>query len=140
MITTLFEPSILGPDAPERGRSFKDVPSPARIHDYLVGGHHNFAADREIAEGIRNALRHAHGCTTVSVALDFGPGRASLAVRDDGLGFRVPQPLSMATLSRHFGLVGRTGCLPGRPVHNGLRTRRGNSDRCSSPSTGDGLG
>jgi O-methyltransferase involved in polyketide biosynthesis len=31
-----------------------DKPNPARLYDYLLGGFHNFAADRELAEGMKN--------------------------------------------------------------------------------------
>jgi hypothetical protein len=31
-----------------------DKPNPARLYDYLLGGFHNFAADREIADGLEN--------------------------------------------------------------------------------------
>jgi len=30
-----------------------DRPNPARIYDYLLGGHHNFAADRKVAEQLK---------------------------------------------------------------------------------------
>jgi S-adenosyl methyltransferase len=33
-----------------------DAPHPARMHDYWLGGRHNFAADRELAEKIAKAM------------------------------------------------------------------------------------
>lgn len=33
-----------------------DRPNPARIYDYLLGGHHNFAADRAVAERLIETL------------------------------------------------------------------------------------
>ncbi|MEA3377796.1 MAG: SAM-dependent methyltransferase [Chloroflexota bacterium] len=33
-----------------------DKPNPARIYDYYLGGHHNFAADREVAERTKQAF------------------------------------------------------------------------------------
>jgi hypothetical protein len=37
-----------------------DIPSPARIYDYVLGGKDNFPADREAAEAILVHLPHAH--------------------------------------------------------------------------------
>lgn len=36
-----------------------DRPNPARIYDYLLGGHHNFAADRAAAEKMVEVIPHA---------------------------------------------------------------------------------
>ena len=36
-----------------------DRPNPARIYDYLLGGHHNFAADRAAAEKTLETFPHA---------------------------------------------------------------------------------
>lgn len=67
------------------------MPSPARMYDYWLGGHHNFAADREAAEQIlaiipnareiaqanrlflRNAVRHLADLG-IRQFLDIGSG------------------------------------------------------------------
>jgi hypothetical protein len=36
-----------------------DRPNPARIYDYLLGGHHNFAADRAAVENILEVFPYA---------------------------------------------------------------------------------
>lgn len=38
-------------------------PNPARIYDYLLGGHHNFAADREIGDKLVETRPHAKAAT-----------------------------------------------------------------------------
>ncbi|MGD2104353.1 MAG: SAM-dependent methyltransferase [Anaerolineae bacterium] len=45
-----------------------DRPNPARIYDYLLGGHHNFAADRAAAEKVKENLPYAQEATLVQRA------------------------------------------------------------------------
>ena len=45
-----------------------DRPNPARIWDYLLGGHHNFAADRSAAEKLKKTLPYAAEAAVVQRA------------------------------------------------------------------------
>ncbi|MBS3784114.1 MAG: SAM-dependent methyltransferase [Anaerolineae bacterium] len=45
-----------------------DRPNPARIYDYLLGGHHNFAADRAAAERMLALLPHSADACVVQRA------------------------------------------------------------------------
>ena len=60
---------------------------------------------RSAQEALRNALRHARAAR-VEVQLDIEPDRVTLSVRDDGVGFVVPDRLSRLGHENHFGLVG----------------------------------
>jgi signal transduction histidine kinase len=60
---------------------------------------------RVAQEALRNVLKHA-GARQVTVSLRLCPGEATLSVRDDGCGFRVPDRLSKLARNNHFGLVG----------------------------------
>ncbi len=59
---------------------------------------------RVAQEALRNVLKHA-GARQVTVSLALCPDEATLSVRDDGYGFRVPDCLSKLARSNHFGLV-----------------------------------
>jgi signal transduction histidine kinase len=60
---------------------------------------------RVAQEALRNVLKHA-AARQVTVSLRLCPGEATLSVRDDGCGFRVPDRLSKLARSNHFGLAG----------------------------------
>lgn len=45
-----------------------DRPNPARIYDYLLGGHHNFAVDRAAAEKLKESLPYAEEASLASRA------------------------------------------------------------------------
>jgi two-component system sensor histidine kinase DegS len=60
---------------------------------------------RVFAEAFNNSLNHAVA-TRVDVILNIQPDQVYLEVRDDGLGFEVPDRLGSFLETRHFGLVG----------------------------------
>jgi signal transduction histidine kinase len=60
---------------------------------------------RVAQEALRNVLKHA-GARQVTVSLRLCPGEATLSVRDDGCGFRMPDRLSRLARDNHFGLAG----------------------------------
>jgi signal transduction histidine kinase len=60
---------------------------------------------RVAQEALRNALKHARA-KHVTVSLRLLADAATLCVRDDGCGFRVPSRLSQLTQADHFGLMG----------------------------------
>lgn len=56
-------------------------------------------------EAIRNALEHA-SASSVSVHMAVAGNEASVEIKDDGTGFKVPQHLSDFSQRDHFGMVG----------------------------------
>jgi two-component system sensor histidine kinase DegS len=60
---------------------------------------------RVLNESLRNVLRHAEA-RQVDIRIDLQPDRVYIAVKDDGCGFSVPQPLGKLLADHHFGLVG----------------------------------
>jgi signal transduction histidine kinase len=60
---------------------------------------------RVLQEALANVDRHALA-RHVQVVLDVQPRQVSLEIRDDGRGFRIPQPLGTLLEQDHFGLVG----------------------------------
>jgi signal transduction histidine kinase len=60
---------------------------------------------RVTQEALRNVLKHA-AARQVTVSLRLRPGEATLSVRDDGCGFRVPDRLSKLARNNHFGMTG----------------------------------
>jgi signal transduction histidine kinase len=60
---------------------------------------------RVFAEAFNNSLNHAHA-KRVEVLLDIQPEEVHLDVRDDGIGFEVPDRLGSFLEKHHFGLVG----------------------------------
>lgn len=63
------------------------------------------AVYRIIQEALSNVGRHARA-SHVWIELDFGPGRLTCRVRDDGVGFRVPEHNGDLVTLGHFGLIG----------------------------------
>ena len=66
-------------------------------------------------EALANALKHAHA-SRIAVHLDYEPGKVSLRVTDDGVGFDPTQP--SGHLRRPFRTAGheRTGGENGRRI------------------------
>jgi signal transduction histidine kinase len=58
---------------------------------------------RVAQEAMANAIKHAHA-TRIAVKLDYQPGKVSLRVTDDGVGFDTANP-SVNQNSGHFGLL-----------------------------------
>ena len=58
-----------------------------------------------VREAIRNALEHAHA-SQISVHMDITGNEASIEVKDDGVGFKVPAHLSDFSRRDHYGMVG----------------------------------
>ncbi|NGY66185.1 hypothetical protein G7043_45595 [Lentzea sp. NEAU-D13] len=58
------------------------VPSAARMYDYLLGGAHNFAVDRQMGDKIEQLLPHARSAARVNRAF---LGRAVRAMVDEGV-------------------------------------------------------
>ena len=56
-------------------------------------------------EALRNVGRHARA-GRAAVALDFAPGRTTLTIRDDGIGFDTTERAAERALGGHFGLLG----------------------------------
>jgi len=56
-------------------------------------------------EALRNVGRHARA-DAATVALDFAPGRTTLTVSDDGVGFDATERAAERALGGHFGLLG----------------------------------
>lgn len=56
-------------------------------------------------EALRNALTHAQA-QRITLSLRVHPTEAVMTVRDDGIGFLVPDQLSTLAHRRHFGLIG----------------------------------
>jgi len=88
----------------------------------VIGTPHRLGDDKELAlyrtaqESLNNVRRHAHA-TRIRCLLHFGVSGVTLAIRDDGIGFDVPDRLTDLTRAGHFGLTGmkkRTELLGGR--------------------------
>jgi len=60
---------------------------------------------RFIQEALNNVRHHAEA-TEVKVTLNFGPEMVKIAVRDNGKGFVLPEPLSKLTAKGKLGLIG----------------------------------
>jgi signal transduction histidine kinase len=56
-------------------------------------------------EGLSNVVRHAEA-TQARLSLQFGDGKVNLSVKDDGVGFVVPESPAEMAPSGHFGLLG----------------------------------
>jgi two-component system sensor histidine kinase UhpB len=63
------------------------------------------AVYRIAQEALTNVVRHARA-RSARVETDFGPGRFTLSVWDDGVGFTVPTPESHLESALHYGLMG----------------------------------
>jgi len=77
----------------------------------VAGVARRLGADKELVlyriaqESLTNVRRHAHA-QTIRVALHFGLTGVTLAIRDDGVGFVMPDMLTVLTGTGHFGLMG----------------------------------
>lgn len=60
---------------------------------------------RVVQESVNNILRHAEA-TSVKVEVTHAAGEVFLRVKDDGLGFEVPEQLSHLTRQDRYGLAG----------------------------------
>lgn len=60
---------------------------------------------RVVQEALRNIFKHA-GASEVRITLHAGRERSALSIQDDGVGFDVPERLSLFARDQHFGLVG----------------------------------
>ena len=60
---------------------------------------------RVVQESVNNILRHAEA-TSVKVEVTHAAGEVFLRVKDDGLGFEVPEQLSHLTREDRYGLAG----------------------------------
>jgi hypothetical protein len=58
------------------------VPSPARLYDYMLGGAHNFAVDRQMGEKIEVMMPHARSAARINRAF---LGRAVRYMVDEGV-------------------------------------------------------
>lgn len=63
------------------------------------------AAYRIAQEALHNALQHAHAAEIV-VRIAFTSDGIELGIRDNGVGYRLPQHPNMLTRAGHFGLLG----------------------------------
>ncbi|HEY64649.1 MAG TPA: HAMP domain-containing protein [Caldilineae bacterium] len=76
-----------------------------------TGAARRLTAEQELAlyrvaqEALNNALRHARA-RRIWIELAFADAGTRLRVRDDGVGFRVPEHLTDLARSGHFGLMG----------------------------------
>jgi two-component system sensor histidine kinase UhpB len=66
---------------------------------------HELALFRTAQEALRNAERYANA-QQIAVTLTYSDSGVVLDVRDDGVGFEVPQQLRELTATGHFGLFG----------------------------------
>ena len=80
-------------------------------------------------EALINVEKHA-AARHVQVTLDIQPKQATLEIRDDGRGFRLPQHLGSLLEQDHFGLVG---------LRERLELVRGSLQIFSSPGEGTRL-
>jgi signal transduction histidine kinase len=78
--------------------------------EFTSSGEGRLSPDAELAfyriaqEALRNVGRHARA-SRAGVALEFAPGRTTLTISDDGIGFDAGRAAELA-LSGHFGLLG----------------------------------
>jgi len=56
-------------------------------------------------EALSNVAKHARA-EQVDIFLDFAPTQVSLLVKDNGVGFEVPERIGSLMLEEHFGIVG----------------------------------
>ncbi|HET9141697.1 SAM-dependent methyltransferase [Actinophytocola sp.] len=80
------------------------APHPARVHDYLLGGGHNFAADRELAEKVKQQLPAMEDVARLNQAF---LRRATLYLVDTGIRQFLDIGSGIPTLSTLHGLVQR---------------------------------
>ncbi len=87
---------LRGPDAPEIRLEQTGAPLPlgARLETHLL---------RIGMEGLTNAVKHSRAAA-IHLTLEYGTGRVRLRVRDDGVGFHMPD--TAASPQGHFGLRG----------------------------------
>lgn len=78
---------------------------------HVTGDHRHLPAEKELAlyrvaqAALNNALRHAHA-RSVAVELAFAEEGVTLRVRDDGVGFVIPEHFTDLARAGHFGLMG----------------------------------
>ncbi len=78
---------------------------------YVTGDCRHLSAEKELAlyrvaqEALSNALHHAQA-HSVAIELTFAEGSVTLRVRDDGVGFGVPEHFTDLARAGHFGLMG----------------------------------
>jgi signal transduction histidine kinase len=83
----------------------------AQVRLDVEGEIHRLAPEVELAayrfaqEALNNALQHAQAAN-ISVRVRCDPEELILSVRDDGVGFTVPERPDLFTQAGHFGLVG----------------------------------
>lgn len=81
------------------------------VNFHVAGREHRLSPDVELAfyriaqEGLSNIARHAQA-GNADLLLRFDPDFTTLAIRDDGIGFEVPESPAEMTSSGHFGLLG----------------------------------
>ncbi|MEJ8278554.1 SAM-dependent methyltransferase [Pseudonocardia spirodelae] len=95
------------------------LPNPARVYDYLLGGAHNFATDREFAERMLTALPHARRAAVANRAF---LGRAVRACLERGvrqfldLGSGIPTAAPVHELARRIDPAARVAHVDVEPV------------------------
>ncbi|MFZ4827555.1 MAG: sensor histidine kinase [Phototrophicaceae bacterium] len=72
---------------------------------YSITANHALALFRAAQEALRNAQHHAHA-NEIWVTLTYTQGSVMLDVRDDGVGFNVPNQFQGLAMNGHFGLLG----------------------------------
>ncbi len=78
---------------------------------HVTGGHRHLPAEKELAlyrvaqEALNNALYHAQA-HSIAIELTFTEEDVTLRVRDDGIGFVVPERFTDLARAGHFGLMG----------------------------------
>lgn len=81
------------------------------VEFHCAGSERRLAVESELAlyrlaqEAVSNAVRHSQA-TLVTLSLTYAPAAVTLAVRDDGRGFSVPDSPAEFAPSGHFGLLG----------------------------------
>jgi signal transduction histidine kinase/YHS domain-containing protein len=60
---------------------------------------------RSVQETIRNAQRHGRACQ-ISIDVNYEPDAVHLSIRDDGVGFEVPESWETLSAQGHYGLIG----------------------------------
>jgi len=60
---------------------------------------------RVAQEALRNVWKHS-GAKKVRVTLEFGDGKATLTVKDEGRGFEMPEKIDDLTMAGKLGLAG----------------------------------
>lgn len=70
-----------------------------------LGEAQELALFRSAQEAVRNAQKHSQA-QQVTIHVCYQPTEVTLTVRDDGIGFRLPEPLEVLADEGHYGMVG----------------------------------